>query len=65
MRLITRGFSIFFTVPMRTTPIRLPLLQYNTHQTTAAMGFPTWVYFSLGPVFFVILALRIVQFETQ
>lgn len=38
-------------------------LQYSTQQTTAAMDFPTWIYFALGPAFFVLLAARVVQFE--
>ncbi len=41
----------------------ITLLQYSTQQTTAAMDFPTWIYFALGPVFFVLLALRILQIE--
>lgn len=41
----------------------ITLLQYTMQQTTAAMNFPTWIYFSLGPVFFVLLPIRIVQFE--
>lgn len=41
----------------------ITVLQYNTRQTTAAMGFPTWFYFSLGPVFFMLFAFRIFQIE--
>ena len=41
----------------------ITILQYETHQTTAAMDFPTWIYFALGPVFFVLLAFRILQVE--
>ena len=41
----------------------ITVLQYDTEQTTAAMDFPTWIYFALGPFFFVVLALRIFQME--
>ena len=59
----TAAVFLLFSLLVAKYAFDITLLQYNTHQTTAAMGFPTWVYFSLGPVFFVILALRIVQFE--
>lgn len=41
----------------------ITVLQYETQQVTAAMDFPTWIYFALGPVFFVLLAFRILQVE--
>jgi len=38
-------------------------LQFESAQTTAAMGIPTWTYFVLGPAFFFLMAFRVVQKE--
>ena len=39
----------------------IALLQYENSQTTAAMNIPTWTYFALGPLLFLLMAFRIVQ----
>ncbi len=38
-------------------------LQFESAQTTAAMGMPTWTYFALGPAIFLLMAFRVVQKE--
>ncbi len=50
-----------FTLLVVKYSYNIALLQYENTQTTAAMGIPTWTYFSLGPVFFLLMAFRIVQ----
>ncbi len=50
-----------FTLLVVKYSYNIALLQYDNTQTTAAMGIPTWTYFSLGPVLFLLMAFRIVQ----
>lgn len=38
-------------------------LQYESGQTTAAMEMPTWTYFALGPLLFLLMGFRIIQKE--
>ena len=52
---------LVFTLLVVKYSYNIALLQYENTQTTAAMGIPTWTYFSIGPVLFLLMAFRIVQ----
>jgi TRAP-type C4-dicarboxylate transport system permease small subunit len=52
-----------FTLLVAQHSLNITMLQYRSHQITAAMEIPTWTYFMFGPLCFVLLAFRIVQKE--
>jgi len=61
MSLFASAAFLGFTLLVVKYSYNITRLQYESGQTTAAMDMPTWTYFALGPVLFLLMAFRIVQ----